>query len=58
MEFLIIEFKVARTQSTYQRNRMFMGSETHLTPVLPTMPTAMPAERPTKPQDKPDDRCA
>jgi hypothetical protein len=28
----------------------------YLTPASPTMPIAMPAERPASPQDKPDER--
>jgi hypothetical protein len=41
-----------------KKQTMSTGRDTNLTPASPTMPIAMPAERPAKPQDKPDERCA
>ncbi len=48
-----------QTAGTGRTNDQTAGTgkeRTYLTPASPTMPIAMPAERPASPQDKPDER--
>ncbi len=48
-----------KTAGTGRRNDQTAGTgkeRNYLTPASPTMPIAMPAERPASPQDKPDER--
>jgi hypothetical protein len=48
-----------QTAGTGRRNDQTAGTgkaRNYLTPASPTMPIAMPAERPASPQDKPDER--